>query len=150
VADGLAGALDPARRPVVTEAVVRAGGGIVWRRGEGGAVEIVLVHRPAYDDWSFPKGKLHPGETEAQAALREVQEETGLWCRLGREVGTSAYRDPKRRPKTVRYWEMTPTRGTLGAANEIDDARWVPLGEAPMLLSYEHDRRLLEGWQPAR
>jgi 8-oxo-dGTP pyrophosphatase MutT (NUDIX family) len=89
------------------------------------------------------------GETEAQAALREVQEETGLWCRLGREVGTSAYRDPKRRPKTVRYWEMTPTRGTLGAANEIDDARWVPLKDAPMLLTYEHDRRLLDGWQPA-
>jgi 8-oxo-dGTP diphosphatase len=71
----------------VTEAVVRAGGGIVWRHGEGGGVEIVLVHRPVYDDWSFPKGKLDPGETEAQAALREVQEETGLRCRLGREVG---------------------------------------------------------------
>jgi 8-oxo-dGTP pyrophosphatase MutT (NUDIX family) len=99
VAQGLAGALDPARRPLVTETVVRAGGGIVWRHGEGGTVEIVLVHRPAYDDWSLPKGKLHPGETEAQAALREVQEETGLRCRLGREVGTSAYRDPKRRPK---------------------------------------------------
>ena len=83
----------------MTEAVVRAGGGIVWRRVEGAVVEIVLIHRPAYDDWSFPKGKLHPGETEAQAALREVEEETGLRCRLGREVGTAAYRDPKRRPK---------------------------------------------------
>jgi 8-oxo-dGTP diphosphatase len=132
----------------VTEPVVRAGGGIVWRRGQGDAVEIVLVHRPRYDDWSFPKGKLHPDETEAQAALREVQEETGLWCRLGPEVGTSSYRDPKGRPKTVRYWEMTPTAGTLRAANEIDDARWVPLEEAPMWLTYEHDRRLLEGWQP--
>ena len=150
VADGLAGALDLSRRSVVTEGVVRAGGGIVWRRGQGGVVEIVLIHRPAYDDWSFPKGKLHPGETEAQAALREVQEETGLRCRLGREVGTTAYRDPKRRPKTVRYWEMTPTAGTLAAANEVDDARWVPLGEAPGLLTYDHDRRLLEGWQPAR
>jgi hypothetical protein len=78
VADGMAGALDPARRSIVTESVVRAGGGIVWRRGEGGRVEIVLVHRPAYDDWSFPKGKPNPGKTEAQAALREVQEETGL------------------------------------------------------------------------
>ena len=134
----------------MTELIVRAGGGIVWRRGEGGGVEIVLVHRAAYHDWSFPKGKLHRGETEAQAALREVQEETGLWCRLGREVGTNTYRDPKGRPKTVRYWEMTPTAGTLGPANEIDDTRWVPLGEAPGLLTYEHDRRLLEGWQPAR
>ena len=133
----------------MTESVVRAGGGIVWRRGEGGVVEIVLVHRPAYDDWSFPKGKLDPGETEAQAALREVEEETGLWCRLGPEVGTTSYRDPKRRPKTVRSWEMTPTAGTLAAASEVDDARWVPLGEAPGLLTYEHDRRLLDGWHPA-
>ena len=117
-----------------------------WR---GRRVEIVLVHRPAYDDWSFPKGKLHPGETEAQAALREVQEETGLRCRLGREVGTSAYRDPKQRPKTVRYWEMTPTAGALGPANEVDDARWVPLQEAARLLTYDHDRRLLDGWHPA-
>ena len=61
----------------MTESVVRAGGGIVWRHGEGGVVEIVLVHRPTYDDWSFSKGKLDPGETEAQAALREVQEERG-------------------------------------------------------------------------
>jgi 8-oxo-dGTP pyrophosphatase MutT (NUDIX family) len=96
-----------------------------------------------------PRGKLHPGETEAQAALREVQEETGLRCRLSREVGTAAYRDPKRRPKTVRYWEMTPTAGTLGPANEIDDARWVPLRDVPRLLTYDHDWRLLEGWQPA-
>ena len=133
----------------MTESIVRAGGGIVWRHGEGDEVEIVLVHRPASGDWSFPKGKLHPDETEARAALREVQEETGLRCRLGREVGTSAYRDPKRRPKTVRYWEMTPTAGTLGAANEIDHARWVPLQQAPLLLTYDHDRHLLDGWLPA-
>ena len=133
----------------MAESVVRAGGGIVWRHGGGGAVEIVLVHRLAYDDWSFPKGKLHRGETEAQAALREVQEETGLDCRLGREVGTSAYRDSKQRPKTVRYWEMTPITGTVGPANEIDDARWVPLEEARRLLTYEHDRHLLDGWQPS-
>jgi 8-oxo-dGTP pyrophosphatase MutT (NUDIX family) len=128
----------------VTGTIVRAAGGIVWRRGDGGAVEVVLVHRPAYDDWSFPKGKLHQAETEAEAALREVQEETGLRCRLGREVGTTAYRDPKRRPKTVRYWEMTPTGGRLEAANEVDDARWMPVGEARIALTYEHDRRILD------
>jgi 8-oxo-dGTP pyrophosphatase MutT (NUDIX family) len=130
----------------MTETIVRAAGGIVWRHGDGGAVEIVLVHRPAYDDWSFPKGKLSHGETEAGAALREVEEETGLRCRLGREVGTSAYRDPKRRPKTVRYWEMTPVGGTLAPANEVDDARWMPVGEARMALTYERDRRILDGW----
>jgi hypothetical protein len=83
------------------------------------------------------------------AASPEQGENAVPRCRLGREVGTAAYRDPKRRPKTVRYWEMTPAAGTLGAANEVDDARWVPLQEAPMLLSYEHDRRLLDGWHPA-
>jgi 8-oxo-dGTP pyrophosphatase MutT (NUDIX family) len=71
----------------VTETIVLAGGGIVWRRGEGGGLEIVLVHRPAYDDWSLPKGKLNRDETEAQAALREAQEETGLRCRLGAARG---------------------------------------------------------------
>ena len=83
----------------MTESVVRAGGGIVWRRGRGGGVEIVLVRRSGYDEWSLPKGKLQAGETEAQAALREVQEESNLRCRLGREVGTAAYRDPNRRPQ---------------------------------------------------
>jgi 8-oxo-dGTP pyrophosphatase MutT (NUDIX family) len=132
---------------LTSEPVVRAGGGIVWRHGEDGAVEVVLIHRPAYDDWSFPKGKLHRGETEAEAALREVQEETGLRCRLGREVGTSAYRDPRRRPKTVRYWAMTPIGGTLRPANEVDDARWVPLDEARAALTYERDRRILDGFR---
>jgi 8-oxo-dGTP diphosphatase len=131
------------------ERVVRAAGGIVWRHGEGGAVEVVLVYRSVYDDWSFPKGKLGQGETEAEAALREVQEETGLRCTLGREVGTSHYRDPRRRPKTVRYWAMTPGGGALGPANEVDDARWLPLGEARATLTYEHDRRILDGFHPS-
>jgi Polyphosphate kinase 2 (PPK2)/NUDIX domain len=84
----------------VTEAVVRAGGGIVWRRGEGGAVEIVLVHRPTYDDWAFPKGKLHPGETEAQAALREVQEETSLRCRRSPRVSEPSHGGALAQPTT--------------------------------------------------
>jgi 8-oxo-dGTP pyrophosphatase MutT (NUDIX family) len=128
---------------------VRAGGGVVWRRGEDGRVEIVLVHRPAYDDWSFPKGKVDGGESEADAAVREVEEETGLHCRLGREVGTSSYRDARGRPKTVRYWEMTPIGGELAPAHEIDRARWVALEEAPGALTYDRDRRLLEGFEPS-
>ena len=81
-----------AETPVVdvTETVVRAAGGLVRRRNQSGVVEIVLVHRPAYDDWAFPKGKLDPGESEREAALREVQEETGLLCRLEREIGISS------------------------------------------------------------
>jgi 8-oxo-dGTP diphosphatase len=124
--------------------VVRAGGGLVWRRGSGDSVEIVVVHRPKYGDWSFPKGKLEPGEDEAAAALREVEEETGLRCTLGDEVGTTSYVDSRGRAKTVRYFAMTAAEDALTPANEVDDARWVSTAEAPRLLSYDHDRALLD------
>ncbi len=107
-----------------------------------GVVEILVVHRPAYDDWSFPKGKLDPGETEADAAIREVEEETGLRCALDRELATTSYRDARGRPKTVRYWLMT-AEGEPIAANEVDDARFVPIEEAEALLTYARDRALL-------
>ena len=122
---------------------IRAAGGIVCRPGENG-VEVVLVHRPAYDDWSFPKGKLERGEDEETAAVREVEEETGLRCRLERELATTRYRNALGRPKTVRYWLMTPVAGRLAAANEVDDARFVPAVEALELLTYERDRALLD------
>ena len=122
---------------------VRAAGGLVVRHGADGA-EVLLVHRPAYDDWSFPKGKLEPDESEEDAAVREVEEETGLRCRLQRELATTRYRDARGRSKTVRYWLMTPVAGVLAAANEIDDARFVPIAEAPGLLTYERDRELLD------
>jgi 8-oxo-dGTP diphosphatase len=132
-----------APRVDVTEEVVRAAGGLVWRLSETGAVEIVVVHRAAYGDWSFPKGKLHHGESERNAALREVEEETGLRCGLGREVTISSYHDARGRSKTVRYWTMTPTDGVLAPANEVDDTRWVSLSEARGLLSHARDRELL-------
>ena len=122
---------------------VRAAGGLVCRRREDGTREILLVHRPEYDDWSFPKGKLEPGEREEDAAIREVEEETGLRCRLQAEVATTRYRDARGRDKTVRYWLMTPIAGTLEAANEVDDARFVTLAHAPELLSYARDADLL-------
>lgn len=123
---------------------VRAAGGLVVRHDPSGAAEILLVHRPAYDDWSFPKGKLEPGESEESAAVREVEEETGLACRLERELATTSYRDGRGRPKTVRYWLMTPVGGRLDAANEIDDARFVRISAARDLLTYARDRALLE------
>jgi 8-oxo-dGTP pyrophosphatase MutT (NUDIX family) len=131
----------------VTGQTVRAAGGLVCRNGNDGAVEIVLVHRPAYDDWAFPKGKLQRGESEPDAALREVEEETGLRCSLGREVGTTAYNDSRGRPKTVRYWEMAPLAGDLAPTSEIDKARWIALADAPGELTYARDRELLRDLQ---
>jgi 8-oxo-dGTP pyrophosphatase MutT (NUDIX family) len=127
---------------------VRAAGGLVRREGEDGALEILVVHRPAYDDWSFPKGKLERGESDEDAAVREVEEETGLRCALDRELATTTYRDGRGRPKTVRYWLMTPVEGELAAANEIDDARFVPIARAAALLTYSRDRDLLAAIQP--
>ena len=95
----------------MSEKRVEAAGGVV--RDEDGRV--LLVHRPRYDDWTLPKGKLDPDETFEQAALREVQEETGLRCTLGRELATTTYRDNKDRPKVVRYWLMEVEKGQGGA-----------------------------------
>ncbi len=126
------------------EEVVRAAGGLVRREGPQGP-ELVLVHRPAYDDWSFPKGKLHDGESEREAALREVEEEIGVRCLIGADVGSIAYVDGRGRDKTVRYWIMRLAEGeVLGAANEVDEARWVPVSQVRQMLTYEHDRELLD------
>ena len=123
--------------------VVQAAGGSVWRRRDDGALEVLLVHRPRYDDWTMPKGKLDDAETHAQAALREVEEETGLRCRLGPELHTTSYRDRRDRPKTVRYWAMTPVGGEFHPTDEVDEIRWVPVAEAPALLSYDRDLEVL-------
>jgi 8-oxo-dGTP diphosphatase len=122
---------------------VRAAGGLVRRIGRDGSLEVLVVHRPAYDDWSLPKGKLEPGETDEQAALREVEEETGVRCELGRELPASIYLDAQGRTKVVRYWLMNPVEGDVEGAHEVDDARFVPVGEAARLLTYARDRELL-------
>ena len=105
---------------------------------------MLLVHRPAYDDWSFPKGKLERGETDEACALREVEEETGLRCLLGRELQTTTYRDAKGRRKQVRYWLMEVGAGELTFDNETDEARWVSADRARELLTYERDGVVLD------
>jgi 8-oxo-dGTP diphosphatase len=122
--------------------LVRAAGGIVIR-DDGDARRVAVVHRPRYDDWSFPKGKLLDGEPEEVAALREVEEETGLRCRLGPQVGAVTYADRHGRPKIVRYWQMTPEEGTFEPSDEVDELRWLRLDEADRVLSYPHDRDVL-------
>lgn len=123
---------------------VLAAGGVVWRRAPDGGIEVVLVHRPRYDDWSLPKGKLDAGETDEEAALREVEEETCVVGELGAELPTITYLDRSGKQKRVRYWAMTVASGTPGAANEVDRAEWVPIAEAARRLSYAHDKSVLE------
>jgi 8-oxo-(d)GTP phosphatase len=127
---------------VSSEAVIRAAGGIVTLR-DGEEPRFALVHRPKYDDWTFPKGKLHEGEDEEQAALREVEEETGLRCRLGDQVDAVTYTDRLGRPKVVRYWTMTRDGGMFRPNDEVDELRWVGPEDAMALLTYPHDRDLL-------
>ena len=133
------------RRMDPESAEVKASGGVVWRRGAGGALELVVVHRPRYDDWSLPKGKLDAGETWEDAALREVEEEVGLRCRLGDELPPVGYRDNKGREKAVRYWLMQPEDDSAPFTpnDEVDEMRWVEAAAAAALLSYPHDAELV-------
>ncbi len=128
----------------MSEKRIEAAGGVVMRRGPE-ETEIVVVHRPRYDDWSFPKGKLDPGETFEEAALREVREETGLTCRLGPELAFAHYDDNKGRPKVVRYWLMAVIEDPGFEPNdEVDELRWLTPAEAADLLTYSRDRKLVK------
>ena len=124
-------------------AEVRAAGGVViqQRAGQG---EVIVVHRPRYDDWTLPKGKVAQGESDEEGALREVEEETGLQCRLGRELASVSCVDRRGRQKTVRYWEMMPLGGSFAPNHEVDEVRWLPLGPAERSLSYPGDHDVLE------
>jgi 8-oxo-dGTP diphosphatase len=115
---------------------LKAAGGLVLRDGR-----VLLVHRPAHEDWAFPKGKLEEGESWEEAALREVEEETGLRCRLGEYVGSTRYRF-REGLKEVRYFRMTAD-GPARAQNEVDEVRWATAAEAASLLTYPFDRALL-------
>jgi 8-oxo-dGTP pyrophosphatase MutT (NUDIX family) len=122
---------------------VRAAGGVVVRTCPDGSLEVLLVHRPRYGDWTLPKGKVEAGESEEECALREVEEETGLRCALGRRLAASEYLDRRNRPKIVRYWEMTPIAGCAAGRNEVDHVAWLPLVEATARLTYQRDIAVL-------
>ena len=106
-------------------------------------MRLVVVHRPEYDDWSFPKGKQRRGETLLGAALREVREETGFLCVAEATVGVTEYLDRGGRPKLVRYWVMNPVNGSFSPNEEVDAIAWLRPSEAVVRLSHEHDRDLL-------
>jgi 8-oxo-dGTP diphosphatase len=119
---------------------VRAAGGLIVRDGE-----VAVVHRPKYDDWSLPKGKLDPGESWEEAAVREVHEETGIRARIVAELAPSRYRDRKGRPKTVRWYRMdVEDEGAFEPDDEVDELRWLAPEAARALVDYDHDRALLE------
>jgi 8-oxo-dGTP pyrophosphatase MutT (NUDIX family) len=122
---------------------VRAAGGVVGTRGERGELQVLVVHRNKYDDWTFPKGKAHRGETDEACALREVEEETGLVCELEHELLGTAYRDSRGREKIVRYWAMKPVGGRLEPNEEVDAARWLSPAEAEVILTYDRDLEVL-------
>lgn len=131
----------PDPEPDAPEIIVAAGG-IVTRVNEG-RTEVLLVHRPRYDDWSFPKGTVDDGERDLDAAIREVLEETGMRVEIGAELSPIEYVDQRGRPKVVRYWTMSAMGGEFTPNVEVDEIRWLPHSDALDLLSYDRDRALL-------
>jgi 8-oxo-dGTP diphosphatase len=128
------------------EVTVRAAGGVVWRAGDGGRPEVLVVHRPKYHDWSLPKGKREEGESDEQTALREVEEETGFTCHLGPELPGTSYIDRKGRPKIVRYFVMTVAGGEFTPGDEVDEIRWLRPPAARSLLTYDRDVEVLDAF----
>ena len=118
----------------------------MWRRTPAGDVEVLVAHRPKYDDWSHPKGKLDAGESPQDAACREVEEETGFRCELGPELPSSDYEDRYGRPKHVRFWAMEAQDGQFRPNREVDQVRWVTPDQARSALSHERDREILDAF----
>ena len=118
--------------------MIRAAGAILHRDGL-----VAVVHRPKYDDWTLPKGKLEDGESDRDAAVREVEEETGHVGTIERDLGTIGY-DVEAGPKSVRYFLMAAGAGGRTLAKDVDRVRWVGIDEAVTLVSYDRDREVLE------
>ncbi|MCO6004785.1 NUDIX hydrolase [Actinoallomurus purpureus] len=124
---------------------IRAAGAVLWRPGPDGRPLVALVHRPRYDDWSFPKGKVDRGEHVVRAAAREVWEETGVWPVLGRRLPTVRY--PRQgRPKRVDYWTATGDDSPFVPSDEVDRIEWLPIADAEERLAYEHDLTVLRAF----
>jgi 8-oxo-dGTP diphosphatase len=135
----------------VSEGTIRAAGGVLWRNAADAdgpaAIEVAIIHRQRYDDWSLPKGKLAAGEREVDGAIREVLEETGYHVRLGRSLGETRYLKVGAgvaRQKVVRWWAMEAAAGGFGPTREVDELRWLTLGEAHDVLTRDLDRDVLD------
>ncbi len=122
--------------------VVWAAGAVLWRACPNGSVEAAVIHRPRYDDWSLPKGKVDPGETEPVAAVREIFEETGHRAQLGRRLHSVSY-PIDQGVKRVRYWAARSLGGEFAPGREVDDLVWLPISDAIEKVSYDHDRKIL-------
>jgi 8-oxo-dGTP diphosphatase len=125
--------------------LVRAAGGVVWRRGPKG-LEVLLIHRPRYGDWSFPKGKAKgEAESDEETAVREVEEEVGLRLEPGPELESTRYRDSKGRQKVVRYWAMELPEGDEPIPGDgVDEVRWAELDDAAQQLTWDRDVVVLD------
>lgn len=139
------GALDRTYRgfahPESADVVIRAAGAVLWRPGPDGPL-VAVIHRPKYDDWTLPKGKLTEGENDLDAALREVREETGCKAQPGKDLGSIDYVSRGER-KTVRYWAMRSLCGSFTPTAEVDELRWVSPADALRLLTYPRDQEVV-------
>lgn len=124
--------------------LIRAAGGIVFRRDDVAGISLACIYREARGDWTFPKGKLDPGESFEEAALREVREETGMLCRIVRFAGATNYTHRKGKPKVVAYYLMSANEGEFTPNDEVDQLVWVPLERVREYLTWERDQELLD------
>jgi 8-oxo-(d)GTP phosphatase len=144
----------PKKAPPTSSDAIFAAGAVLWRPDESAAAEplVAVVHRPRYDDWSLPKGKVDPGETEPVTAVREVEEETGFACELGRRLAAVSYPVERRSgpggdievsTKKVRYWAARAIGGEFTPNSEVDELEWLPVKQALKRVQYPYDRKIL-------